>query len=173
MALVDGLSHLLVQVTDLDRSEAFYHEVFGFDLVGRDLVAEEGPNALLKSNSGHMILLVQVEKVRPFRPNSSSIHHAFYLTPEQHARARERRAIATGKDVSDTRASFRANGQLSFDVFDPDGRCSGGLPGATTCRRAEQKGPAGLTWPSSCWVKSGTHLKSAGPKGACLVQRPV
>ena len=30
MALVDGLSHLLVQVTDLDRSEAFYRDVFGF-----------------------------------------------------------------------------------------------------------------------------------------------
>ena len=122
MALVDGLSHLLVQVTDLDRSETFYREVFGFDIVGRDLVAEEGPNSLLKSNSGHMILLVQVKgEVKPFRPNSSSIHHALYLTPDQHQRARERRAIATGKDVSDTRASFRANGQLSFDVFDPDG----------------------------------------------------
>lgn len=120
MALVDGLSHLLVQVTDLDRSEAFYRDVFGFDLVGRDLVAEEGPNSLLKCNSGHMILLVQVEKVQPFRPNSSSIHHAFYLTPEQHQRARERRAAA-GHPVSDTRAAFRANGQLSFDVFDPDG----------------------------------------------------
>lgn len=121
MALVDGLSHLLVQVTDLDRSEAFYRDVFGFDLVGRNLVAEEGETALLKSNSGHLIVLVQVDKVQPFRPNSGSIHHAFYLTPEQHQRARERRAVATGKPVSDTRASFRANGQLSFDVFDPDG----------------------------------------------------
>ena len=121
MALVDGLSHLLVQVTDLDRSEAFYRDVFGFDPLGRNLVAEQGDNALLKSNSGHMILLVKVDQVQPFRPNSSSIHHAFYLTPEQHQRARERRAVATGQEVSDTRASFRANGQLSFDVFDPDG----------------------------------------------------
>lgn len=121
MALVDGLSHLLVQVTDLDRSEAFYRDVFGFDAVGRDLVAEEGPNALLKSDKGHLVLLVQVAQVTPFRPNSSSIHHAFYLTPAQHERARARWAARTGKPVSDTRASFRANGQLSFDVFDPDG----------------------------------------------------
>jgi lactoylglutathione lyase len=120
MALVDGLSHLLVQVTDLDRSEAFYRDVFGLEPVGRDLVAEEGPNALLKTNSGQFVLLVQVERVQPFRPNSNSIHHAFYLTEEQHRDARERRRAA-GFPVDDTRAAFRANGQLSFDVFDPDG----------------------------------------------------
>lgn len=122
MALVDGLSHLLVQVSDLDRSEAFYRDVFGFDVVGRNLVAEEGPNSLLKSGVGHMVLLVQVDhKILPFRPNSSSIHHALYLTPDQHQRARARLAKITGKEVSDTRAAFRAHGQLSFDVFDPDG----------------------------------------------------
>lgn len=120
MALVDGLSHLLVQVTDLDRSEAFYRDVFGLELVGRDLVAEEGPNALLKTNNGHLVLLVQVEKVQPFRPNSNSIHHAFFLTEQQHEEARERRRAA-GFKADDTREAFRANGQLSFDVFDPDG----------------------------------------------------
>jgi lactoylglutathione lyase len=120
MALVDGLSHLLVQVTDLDRSEAFYRDVFGLEPIGRDLVNEEGPNSLLRTNSGHLILLVQVEAVQPFRPNSSSIHHAFYLTEKQHEEARERRR-AMGHPVDDTRAAFRANGQLSFDVFDPDG----------------------------------------------------
>ncbi|MGE5538878.1 MAG: VOC family protein [Gemmatimonas sp.] len=120
MALVDGLSHLLVQVTDLDRSEAFYRDVFGLDVVGRDLVAEEGPNSLLRTNNGHLVLLVQVDKVQPFRPNSSSIHHAFQLTAAQHLAARERRRAA-GFEVDDTRAAFRANGQYSFDVFDPDG----------------------------------------------------
>jgi catechol 2,3-dioxygenase-like lactoylglutathione lyase family enzyme len=48
MALVDGFSHLVVQVTDLNRSEKFYREVLGLHLVGRDLVNEEGPNLLLK-----------------------------------------------------------------------------------------------------------------------------
>jgi nitrite reductase/ring-hydroxylating ferredoxin subunit/catechol 2,3-dioxygenase-like lactoylglutathione lyase family enzyme len=120
MALVDGLSHMLVQVTDLDRSEAFYRDNFALEVIGRDLVNEEGPNSLLRTNNGHLILLVQVEKVQPFRPNSNSIHHAFYLTEEQHDAARERRRAA-GFDVDDTRVAFRANGQLSFDVFDPDG----------------------------------------------------
>jgi lactoylglutathione lyase len=120
MALVNSLNHLMVQVTDLDRSEAFYRDVFGLDVVGRDLVAEEGPHSLLRAAGGHLIVLVQVDHVTPFRPNSSSIHHAFYLREEQWNRVRERRR-ANGFDVGDTRAVYRAKGQLSFDVFDPDG----------------------------------------------------
>jgi catechol 2,3-dioxygenase-like lactoylglutathione lyase family enzyme len=54
MAVLDGFSHLVVQVTDLDRSEKFYQEVFGLDLVGRNLLDEEGPNSLLKMNTGQM-----------------------------------------------------------------------------------------------------------------------
>jgi catechol 2,3-dioxygenase-like lactoylglutathione lyase family enzyme len=120
MALVNGMNHLLVQVTNLDRSEAFYRDVFGLDVVGRDLVAEEGPNSLLRAAGGHMVLLVEVDSVTPFRPNSSSIHHAFYLREEQYFRVRDRRAAA-GFDVGDTRAVYRPKGQYSFDVFDPDG----------------------------------------------------
>ena len=120
MALVAGINHLLVQVTDLDRSEAFYRDILGFDPVGRDLVAEPGRNALLKTNNGQMVLLVEVGQVEPFRPNSMSIHHAFYLTPEQY-RAAQERAKAAGYDIGDTRAAFRAKGQWSFDMFDPDG----------------------------------------------------
>ncbi len=33
MALVEGFSHLVIQVTNLDRSEKFYQEVLGLDLV--------------------------------------------------------------------------------------------------------------------------------------------
>ena len=99
---------------------SFYRDTFALEVLGRDLVNEEGPNSLLRTNSGHLILLVKVDKVQPFRPNSNSIHHAFYLTEEQHEAARERRRQA-GFEVDDTRVAFRAHGQLSFDVFDPDG----------------------------------------------------
>jgi lactoylglutathione lyase len=120
MALVAGINHLMVQVTDLDKSEAFYRDIFGFDPMGRDLVAEPGRNSLLQTNNGQMVLLVEVETVEPFRPNSMSIHHAFYLTAEQYLAAAER-AKAAGYDIGDTRAAFRAKGQWSFDMFDPDG----------------------------------------------------
>src|SRR3954471_13538131 len=102
MALVDGFSHLTVQVTDLDRSETFYRDVFGLEVVGRDLVSEEGPNSLLAMNTRQRVLLVKVAQVTPFRPNSSSIHHAWYLTPEQFDRA-EKRLASMGFDITDSR----------------------------------------------------------------------
>ena len=121
MSVVIGLNHLMVQVSDLDRSEAFYRDTFGLDLVGRNLVSEEGPNSLLKTQNGHMFLLVETkDKILPFRPNSAAIHHALSLSVEQHKRICERRAAA-GFPIADTRAAFRARGQISLDVFDPDG----------------------------------------------------
>lgn len=120
MTLVDGFSHLVVQVTDLDRSEKFYQEVLGLDLVGRDLVAEDGPHSLLRMNTGQFLLLLQAAEVAPFRPNSSSIHHAWLLTIEQYKRAQQR-LKAIGVNIEDSRESFRALGEFSMDVYDPDG----------------------------------------------------
>ena len=120
MALVDGFSHLVVQVTNLDRSEKFYHEVLGLDVVGRNLVNENGANALLKTNTGQMVLLVQVAEVEPFRLNSNSIHHAWLLTVEQYKSAQER-LKAFGYNIEDSREEFRAMGERSMDIYDPDG----------------------------------------------------
>ena len=120
MALIQGFSHLTVEVTDLDRSEKFYQEVFGLDPIGRDLVNEGRPNSLLGMNTRQRVLLVEVESVTPFRPNSSSIHHAWFLTPEQFDRAMER-LQAMGFDTNESRKDFRAVGERSIDVFDPDG----------------------------------------------------
>ena len=120
MALVDGFSHLVIQVTDLERSEKFYQEVLGLDLVGRNLVNEEGPNSLLKMNTGQMVLLVQVPHVEPFRPNTNSIHHAWLLTVEQYQRAQQR-LKAMGYNIEDSREQFRALGERSLDIYDPDG----------------------------------------------------
>ena len=122
MAEVSGFSHLVVDVTDLDRSEAFYRDVLGLEVVGRDLVSDVGPNSTLAMNTRQRILLIQVPKedVVPFRPNSNTIHHAWYLTPEQFERAQKRLA-SMGFDITDSRKDFRALGEMSLDVFDPDG----------------------------------------------------
>src|SRR5438477_5509162 len=100
---ISGFSHLVVEVTDLDRSEKFYSEVFGLDVVGRDLVSDVGPNSTLAFNSRHRFVLVQVPATEPFRPNSSSIHHAVWLTQEQFARA-QKRLREMGFDIGDNRA---------------------------------------------------------------------
>ena len=120
-APVRGFSHLMLEVSDLDRSEAFYRDVLGFDPVGRDLVNEVGPNSLLAMHTIHRFLLVQVDHpIVPFRPNSSSIHHAIWLTPDQFTAAQER-FQAHGYEIGDNRAQFRPRGEYSMDIFDPDG----------------------------------------------------
>lgn len=120
-APIRGFSHLMLEVSDLDRSEAFYRDVIGFDVVGRNLVNEVGPNLLLAMNTIHRFLLVKVDhKIVPFRPNSSSIHHAIWLTPAQFRSAQERYK-AHGYEIGDNRAQFRPRGEYSMDIFDPDG----------------------------------------------------
>lgn len=120
MGITAGFSHLHIQVTDLNRSENFYHDILGLDILGRGLVNEDRPNSLLALNTRHRIVLVEMDHVEPFRPNSSSIHHAWYLTAEQFDRIEERMRAA-GYPVGDNRAQFRAVGERSMDIFDPDG----------------------------------------------------
>lgn len=120
MAHVLGLSHLTVHVTDLARAEKFYEEVMGLEPLGRDLMRDEGPTSTLRSTSGQMVVLVEVDDVEPFRGKTTSVHHAWYLTPEQHEEAVKRMKAQGGK-IADTREAFRAMGQKSFDVYDPDG----------------------------------------------------
>ena len=121
MAGISGFSHLVVDVTDLDRSEAFYREVLGLEILGRGFLNDERPNSTVAFNTHHRIVLIQVpDKVEPFRPNSSSIHHALMMTAEQFDRAEER-LRGLGYKIGDNRAQFRAVGDRNIDIFDPDG----------------------------------------------------
>jgi catechol 2,3-dioxygenase-like lactoylglutathione lyase family enzyme len=115
-----GFSHMVLEVADLDRSEAWYRDVLALEPMGRNLLAEPGPHAVLRMNTGQLVVLLQVESPDPIRENTSSIHHAFYLTYDQYREA-QARFSAAGYDISDTREQFRAKGEHSMDIFDPDG----------------------------------------------------
>ncbi len=121
MVLDGAFSHLVVEVSDLDRSEAFYRDVIGLDVIGRNLVAENRPTSLLAMNTRQRVLLVEVGKVPPYPASGGSIHHAWLLTPEQFARARDRLEAAGFETGIDPRQSFRAVGEYNMDIFDPDG----------------------------------------------------
>ena len=66
-------SHLVVEVADLDRSEKFYRDVIGLDALGRNLVADNRPNALLAMNTRQRVLLVEVPEVPPYPASGGSI----------------------------------------------------------------------------------------------------
>lgn len=119
-ALAEHFSHLVVAVSDLDRSEAWYRDVIGLDVLGRNLTAEPRPHSVLEMNTGQLIILVQVEAVDAARVASHGVHHGFALTPNQYRRAVERLA-RMGYPVRAEREEFIARGQYSIDVYDPDG----------------------------------------------------
>ena len=79
MALCEGFSHIVLPVSDLDRSEAFYRDIFGLELIGRNLVAEERRNSLLKSDCRQMVVLVESDNVAIEREGANSTHHAWLL----------------------------------------------------------------------------------------------
>ena len=66
-----GFSHLCLEVSDLDKSEAFYRDIVGLDLLGRGLMAEPGPHSLLRMNTGQLLVLVQVPSPIPSSSSES------------------------------------------------------------------------------------------------------
>lgn len=116
-----AFSHLVVEVSDLDRSEKFYRDVIGLDLLGRNLVADNRPNSLLAMNTRQRVLLVEVGGVPPYPGSGGSIHHGWLLTPEQFAQARDRLEAAGYESGIDPRQNFRAVGEYNMDIHDPDG----------------------------------------------------
>jgi catechol 2,3-dioxygenase-like lactoylglutathione lyase family enzyme len=117
---IEGFSHMVLEVKDLGRSERFYQQVIGLEPMGRGLLAEPREHSLLRMATGQMIVLLQDDNPIPIRDNTSSIHHAFLMTMDQY-KAAEDRFKAAGFDISDTREAFRAKGEHSMDVYDPDG----------------------------------------------------
>jgi catechol 2,3-dioxygenase-like lactoylglutathione lyase family enzyme len=117
-ARVQKFSHLLVGVRDLDRSEAWYRDIIGLDLMGRDLTAEERPHSVFRMNTGQLVILVENTGFEPIP--RCQIHHAFMLTANQYRRAAERLS-ALGYPVGDTHDGHRAVGEYSIDIADPDG----------------------------------------------------
>lgn len=114
-----GFSHMVLEVKDVDRSERWYQGVMGLDPVGRGVLAEPRPHSVLKLSTGQLLVLLQTDDPEPRRKNSSSIHHAMLLTMDEYREAQER-FTAAGYDIGDTRESFRARGEHSMDIYDPD-----------------------------------------------------
>lgn len=117
--VLERFSHLVLGVTDLDRSEAWYRDVLGLDLVGRDLMAEERPHSVLQMNTGQFLVLVQNDQLG-MPSGHSGVHHGFMLTPNQYHRV-YRRLQDLGYPIKDDREMYRAGGQYSIDIDDPDG----------------------------------------------------
>lgn len=118
--MAERLSHLVLGVTDLDRSEAWYRDFFGMDVLGRNLTAEKRPHSVLRMNTGQLLILLQQERVVPERPGTNGTHNAFTMTPSQYRRMLQR-VRERGYEIGVYRAEFLAQGEYTMNFEDPDG----------------------------------------------------
>lgn len=118
--VIEALSHVVLGVTNLERSEKWYTEFLPLDLIGRNLTAEDRPHSVLQTNRGQLVILVESDEVVPLRPGTMGMHHSFALTPNQYRRM-VARAREYGYDLVNLRAVRMAHGEYEVTIPDPDG----------------------------------------------------
>lgn len=116
-ASIRRIHHVAIEVSDLGRSEAFYGETLELNLLGRNLWPGEPANATFKLPSGQLVVLTQVEKVKPDGPG---VHTNFEIPYDDYARYYARLKQA-GAIAGDHRSEQRAVGEVSTYFSDPDG----------------------------------------------------
>ncbi len=113
------LSHVMLEVADLARSEQFFKEAVGLVHVGRDLWNEDRPNSTFQTSAGQYLVLVEVPEVKRDGPG---VHTDFLLTIEDYHRVVDR-LRETGCLKGDFRGDLgqRSVGEISQYFVDPDG----------------------------------------------------
>ena len=114
--------HIVLDVSDLERSAQFYGDALGLDPAPLDTWPDEGgaPKAIFKTDIGQYVVLVQLANVKPDGPAQ---HTNFIVSPEAYERIYER-LKARGCLVADhlVEQGRRPIGELSTYLDDPDGR---------------------------------------------------
>ena len=126
--------HVGINVTDLDRSTAFYRTVFGFDVVGGS--AEPGRRYAFLGLDGELVLTLWEQSGGRFTGDLPGLHHLSFQVPDVDA---VRRSLSTLRGLGATLVHddvvAHGEGAPSGGVFfeDPDGT------------RLEIYAPAGVT----------------------------
>ncbi len=112
-----GLSHLVIEVTDLDAAEAFYRDGLGFSVVGRDAWPEAGANAVLRAGESHLVLARNPHKTDM---SATGVHQGYRISAKGRVAAAARLA-ELGFTVETYREDRPAEADDNFYVFDPSG----------------------------------------------------
>lgn len=115
---ITGISHILIEVSDLKRSEEFYGGLLGFKFIGRGLWPDEGETALLQIVTGQCLVLCQ--RAQGGSLPETGVHHAYRVTPA------DRGAIAgklkkQGMPIHTYKEDRPAEADDNFYLYDPDG----------------------------------------------------
>lgn len=109
---------LVMQVSDLERSERFYRDDLGLQFVGRNLWPEDGSSATFQTADGAYVVLVEVTEVQAV---GLDVHRNFMLPEEDyfvvHERLKERGWLRPNHR---TEMGVRSATEITCSLFDPD-----------------------------------------------------
>ncbi|WP_371498343.1 VOC family protein [Kitasatospora sp. NBC_00374] len=114
--------HIGLNVTDLDRSTAFYRQLLGLDLTSEG-TAPERRFAML-GRDGRLVLTLWQQSSGAFDPARPGLHHlSFQVDSLEEVRAAERALRGLGADFAHEGVVPHREGSASGGVFftDPDG----------------------------------------------------
>ncbi|MFE0643860.1 VOC family protein [Streptomyces sp. NPDC058877] len=114
--------HVGLNVTDLERSLAFYGDVLGFEVLGRG--EEEGSRYAFLGQDGRLVLTLWQQSRGAYDPARPGLHHlAFEAESIDHVRAAEAALLACGASFAYEGVVAHREGAASGGIFfhDPDG----------------------------------------------------
>lgn len=114
---MDGISHLVTEVSDLERAKEFYR-LLGFEWVGDDRMPHCGRHALFRTASGQGVVLSETPEPRSMA--ETGVHQAYRISPS------DREAVAKKLAASNvTIHTYKEDRPLeeddNFYFYDPDG----------------------------------------------------
>ncbi|MDH3241276.1 MAG: VOC family protein [Alphaproteobacteria bacterium] len=117
MIRTKGMVHFTIPVSDLARAKSFYCDLLGFDFI------RESPRMVFcRSDDDYFVLTVSKTPIKPNEDGAVSIHHAFYVEPEEFDRAvaylKDRGASIAKEETRGPEAAF---GGRHCYFHDPDG----------------------------------------------------
>ncbi len=117
MIKTKGMVHFTIPVTDPQRAKAFYCDLLGFDFI------RETPRMVFcRSENDYFVLTLSQMPINPNVEGAVSIHHAFYVEPDEFDRAVEylkENGVTIAKE--ETRGPEAAFGGRHCYFYDPDG----------------------------------------------------
>ncbi|GAA2525146.1 MULTISPECIES: VOC family protein [Streptomyces] len=114
--------HTGLNVTDLDRSLAFYRDVLGFALIGEG--KEEGRRYAFLGDGERLVLALWQQATEPYDGERAGLHHlAFEADSIERVREYEASLRAHGTDFAYEGVVSHGEGAASGGIFfhDPDG----------------------------------------------------
>jgi catechol-2,3-dioxygenase len=114
---MDGISHLVIEVSDLKRGEEFYR-LLGFEAFGNNILPNCGDHKVFRMTSGQLLILSHNEQPRSL-PETGT-HQAYCVTQSERETIGEK-LTAAEVPVHTYREDHPTEASDNFYFLDPDG----------------------------------------------------